>query len=72
MSKNKTGAKTIPRLLDFAFRRALEGDEAKAREFWDTAIQRGYVPQQKPTRQFERALEEGRRKVANPDRALRS
>jgi hypothetical protein len=53
---SRTGEKTIPRLLAFAFKHANAGETAKALEFWETAISRGYVIDPKTERNLQHAL----------------
>lgn len=59
MSKNRTGAATIPRLIAFTYNHASVGEDDKAREFWATAVARGYVPKPKMVRRFEEAVRVG-------------
>lgn len=54
-------ANTIPRLLRRAFEEAEQGNEAKAREFWSSAVERGYVVVPKTEKWFERVIAKGLR-----------
>ena len=65
MSKNRTGAATIPRLLSFAYRHAIIGEGEKAREFWATAVSRGYIPKLKMVRRFDKTIQEGSHKTSS-------
>ncbi len=59
--RDSGGADSIPRMLKMAFQCANEGDEAKAWNFWETAIRRGYQVQPKTERQLRLTIARGLR-----------